>query len=215
MLSASLPSPSVFFGSTGNYCESTRTPLAVIGSRKLTLDSIFETHYKTTIVMCCFFVTTGGWFAWNGFLDGVYAASPSGPYAIRDTFTHTFGADATWWATLFMTLSFLGLMDIVLLVVKRNLRITGLLSWTPWKRGPRPGDDSSPEELDMRVWQELEQDPVIRERLRRLARDDDDDEDDYLEQDIDDTVLDVNTEKEKGSILEHFGKLRRMIPIRT
>lgn len=163
--------------------------------------------------MCCFFVTTGGWFAWNGFLDGAYAPSPSGPYAIRDTFTHTFGLDATWWSTLFMVLAFLGLMDVILMVVKRNLRVAGLLSWTPWKRGPRPGDDSSPEELDMEVWQELEKDPIMRKRLRRLARDED--EDDYLEEDIDDDVIDVGTGEEKASVfVGYFGKLRSMIPIK-
>lgn len=161
--------------------------------------------------MGSFFVTTGGWFAWNGFLDGVYGASPSGPYAIRDTFTHTFGRDATWWGTLFLVLSFLGLMDMVLLVVKRNLRVAGLLNWPPWKRGARPGHACSPGDLDTKVWQELEQDPAVREQLRRMARGEEDDE--CFEPDVD-SVMDVNAE-EKTSISRHFAKLRRMIPIKT
>lgn len=155
--------------------------------------------------MGSFFVTTGGWFAWNGFLDGVFAAKPSGPYAIRDTFTHTFGRDATWWGTLFLVLGFLGIMDISIYLVKRNLRVAGLLRWDPWRKR----EEVAAEHLDLEIWQELEQDPVMFARLKRMAKDEnyDDDDDDVLEAE-DDSMLDVDME-EKASWKQ---KLRSMIP---
>lgn len=173
---------------------------------------ILETHYKTTIVMGSFFVTTGGWFAWNLFLDGVYAPNPSGTYAIANTFTHTWGRDATWWSTLFLVLGFLGLMEVGIKVVKRNLRVAGLLHWRPWKK-TEAGENAA--ELEMEIWQELEQDPKMRERLRRMAHDEDFEDDEVLDVEVDDEIaMDVN-KGAKTSISEHFGKLKRMIPMRT
>ncbi|KAF5006874.1 hypothetical protein FDECE_6771 [Fusarium decemcellulare] len=136
---------------------------------------IFETHYKSTIVMVSFFITTIGWFAWLSFLDGVYAGSPSGPYAIRNSFTELFGDDAVWWSTLFIVLGLIGLMEIVMKCSKRLLLIAGLWEWPPWRRSRR-GDNI--EEWDVELWQELEQDPAMRERLKRLCRDEPVEEDD-------------------------------------
>ncbi|KAF5125584.1 putative phospholipid-transporting ATPase DNF3 [Metarhizium anisopliae] len=129
---------------------------------------IFETHYKSTIVMCSFFITTWGWFAWLSFLDGVYAPGPEGPYLIRHTFTRAFGDDAVWWATVFIVLAFLGLLELVGKTIKRNMLVAGVWHWPPWKRH-RLNDNV--EEWDLQVWQEMEQDPKVRERLRRLAND--------------------------------------------
>ncbi|KAF5684042.1 ATPase [Fusarium denticulatum] len=143
---------------------------------------IFETHYKSTIVMVSFFVTTIGWFAWLCFLDAAYAGSPSGPYAIRNSFTEVFGADAVWWATLFIVLGLLGLFEIVLKCVKRLLLIAGLWDWPPWGKSRR-GENI--EEWDVELWQELEQDPALRERLKRLARDEQVEEEDEFEHGID------------------------------
>ncbi|KFG87700.1 P-type ATPase [Metarhizium anisopliae] len=129
---------------------------------------IFETHYKSTIVMCSFFITTWGWFAWLSFLDGVYAPGPEGPYLIRHTFTRAFGDDAVWWATVFIVLAFLGLLELVGKTIKRNMLVAGVWHWPPWKMH-RLNDNV--EEWDLQVWQEMEQDPKVRERLRRLAND--------------------------------------------
>ncbi|KAF5595869.1 phospholipid-transporting ATPase DNF3 [Fusarium subglutinans] len=142
---------------------------------------IFETHYKSTIVMVSFFVTTIGWFAWLCFLDAAYAGSPSGPYAIRNSFTELFGDDAVWWSTLFIVLGLLGLFEIVLKCVKRLLLIAGLWDWPPWGKSRR-GDNI--EEWDVELWQELEQDPALRERLKRLARDEQVEEEDEFEHGI-------------------------------
>ena len=98
--------------------------------------SIFETHYKTKIVLISFFVTTIGWWVWNFFLCGVYARE-NPIYKVRDGFTKTFGPDPLWWATLFGVLAVMGLMEMVLKIVKRRLVGFGLYnieSWTFWKR---------------------------------------------------------------------------------
>lgn len=153
--------------------------------------------------MGCFFVTTVGWFAWLSFLDGVFAASPSGPYAIRDTFTYTFGRDATWWGTLFLVLGFLGIMDISVYLVKRNLRVAGLLRWDLWRKR----EEVPAEHLDLEIWQELEQDPVMFAKLKRMARDEDFDEEDVIEPE-DGSMIDVGI-AQKASWKR---KLRNMIP---
>lgn len=147
---------------------------------------IFETHYKTNIVMFCFFLTTIGWWAWLSFLDGVYAGSPSGTYNIRDSFTTLFGDDARWWSTLFIVLGLLGLFEMVMKVLKRLLLMAGLWEWPPWKQG-RVGDNI--EEWDVELWQELEQEPLMRSRLKRLCRDEEVDEEDEpdLQIEIDET----------------------------
>jgi phospholipid-translocating ATPase len=150
--------------------------------------SIFETHYKATLVMCSFFVTTLGWFAWIAFLDGIYAPTPSGPYAIKHTFRDAWGKDIVWWSTVFIVLAFLGLMELSGKTIKRQMLVAGLWQWPPWKKGRLR---ESVEEWDLELWQELEQDPVMRERLRILAQDEDclDDEgDEDAEAEADDEV---------------------------
>lgn len=131
---------------------------------------ILETHFKSIIVIGSFLLTTWGWFAWTSFLDGVYAKTPSGPYSIRDSWTQLFGRDAAWWGTLFIVLALLGLLDISVRLVKRHLIISGLWTWPPWQRRKF---DSSPEEWPLELWQELEQDPVIFEQLKTMAREED------------------------------------------
>ncbi|KAG5988698.1 hypothetical protein E4U43_004661 [Claviceps pusilla] len=130
---------------------------------------IFETHYKPTLVILSFLITTWGWFAWLSFLDGVYAPGPEGPYNIRHTFTRHFGRDPVWWSTLFVVLAFLGLLELAGKTVKRNMLVAGVWHWPPWKTPSLK--DEHPEEWDLQVWQELEQDAGLRERLRRLAND--------------------------------------------
>ncbi|ATY66637.1 phospholipid-transporting ATPase (DRS2) [Cordyceps militaris] len=128
---------------------------------------LFETHYKSAIVMGSFFVTTIGWFAWLSFLDFIFAASPSGPYDIKFSFRNKWGPDAAWWATLFAVLGVLGLMELTLKVVKRHLVLAGVWKWPPWRR---PGLSENVEEWDLELWQELEQDPTVRLNLRILAQ---------------------------------------------
>lgn len=184
--------------------------------------------------MGCFFLTTIGWFAWLSFLDGVYGPTPSGPYVIRDTFTGLFGRDASWWATMFGVLAMLGLFEMCFKTAKRNLQVVGLWKLRPWKN---PGLAENVEDWDLELWQELEQNPVVRKQLKQMARegqyDDDDDEDvDQEEEEICssrkdvvvepivlgvDEVDDEVDEKEKNNastvhIRSFVSRCRKMIP---
>ncbi|KJZ78373.1 hypothetical protein HIM_02411 [Hirsutella minnesotensis 3608] len=135
---------------------------------------IMETHHKTSIVLASFFVTTLGWFAWIAMLDGALQAEPSGPYAIRHTFRNAWGRDPAWWSTVFIVLAALGLADLCVRAARRWAFPAGPWPWhwPPWNRPGRRRDNV--EEWDVPLWQELEQDPAMRERLRILARDGDD-----------------------------------------
>lgn len=128
---------------------------------------ILETHYKSSIVMGSFFLTTLGWFAWSAFLDGVFAKTPSGTYSIRDSFTGLYGVDGAWWATIFIVLGFLGMFETVVRLIKRNLIVAGYWTWPPWKGRKL---NCCLEELDLEVWQEMEQDPVMFRQLCAMAR---------------------------------------------
>ncbi|KAG4221041.1 hypothetical protein PC116_g30482 [Phytophthora cactorum] len=57
-------------------------------------------------------------------------------------------------------------LELVYKTVKRNMIITGTWHWPPWKK--RTPDDSL-EEWGLEIWQELEKDPVMRERLRKAC----------------------------------------------
>ncbi|KAI0161169.1 phospholipid-translocating P-type ATPase [Hypoxylon sp. FL1284] len=124
---------------------------------------IIETHHKTAIVLGAFGLTIAGWWAWNAFLAGVYAPQPS-PYPARDGFTDTFGQDPLWWLTLVIVVVALIVVEMVYKAAKRRMVIAGLWKWPPWKQN---NVDDSLEEWGLEVWQELEKDPVTRERIRR------------------------------------------------
>ncbi|PHH70937.1 hypothetical protein CDD80_5648 [Ophiocordyceps camponoti-rufipedis] len=126
---------------------------------------ILETHYKPSVILASFFLTTMGWFAWLAFLDGVYAPTPSGPYLIRHTLRHTWGPDPAWWSTLFLVLALVSLIEVAVAILSRRRR-RRLLNDTASLA-------ENVEEWDVALWQELEQDPRVRARLRRLARDED------------------------------------------
>jgi phospholipid-translocating ATPase len=132
---------------------------------------MFETHYKTNIVLISFFVTTIGWWGWNAFLSAVYARS-SPIYKVRDGFTDTFGPDPLWWTTLFGVLAVMGLVEMVLKILKRRLIGFGLYnveSWLFWKKKSRNSGGGGLEgeggrqrdreaEWEVEIWQELEKD---------------------------------------------------------
>lgn len=140
--------------------------------------------------MFSFFLTTWGWFAWLSFLDGVFAGYPSGTYNIRDSFTHRFGRDALWWSTVFIMLGMLGMLELAIKVVKRQLLVAGLWKWPPWGVS-RAGENV--EEWNLEIWQELEQDPVVWEKLKKMASEDDEEVEEEEQE-----VMEAKAEKEKG-----------------
>lgn len=84
-------------------------------------------------------------------------------------------------------LAFLGAFELAGKTLKRNLLVAGAWHWPPWGRVSR-GEENL-EEWNLQIWQELELDGRVRERLRRLANDEPDvdveeEEDDFELEDL-------------------------------
>ena len=139
-------------------------PLRNIRYVSCTVSSILETHYKTIIVGVSFVITVGGWFAWNAFMSGVYSDNLS-PYDVKGGFAHGFGTEWAWWLTLIVTLAALATIEAVHKACRRYLVAAGM--WPPWKR--KLGYNAR--DLDLGIWQEMEQDPEIAAKLKELAGD--------------------------------------------
>ncbi|KAI8954416.1 hypothetical protein F4801DRAFT_533123 [Xylaria longipes] len=148
---------------------------------------IMETHYKTAIVMASFGITVSGWWAWQAFLSGVYTLQPS-PYAGRGAFVNTFGKDTLWWSLLFGVLIVLIGLDIAFKFAKRSLIAHGFWTLPPWRK---QDEDENCENWDRQLWQELEQDPVVKEHLRQTLRDEQLGRDGVVERDGGDVLVDV------------------------
>ncbi|KAI1174893.1 hypothetical protein F4777DRAFT_552254 [Nemania sp. FL0916] len=149
---------------------------------------IIETHYKTAIVIGSFSITVSGWWAWQAFLSGVYTLQPS-PYDGRGGFVNTFGKDALWWSLLFGILLVLVGLDVALKLVKRTLIVHGWWTWPPWQRRHTDDDTENCENWDRQLWQELEQDPDMREHLRQALLDEQPDRPNTVEDGDNDVVL--------------------------
>jgi phospholipid-translocating ATPase len=147
-----------------------------------------DTHYKTDIVIGSFIITVGGWWVWQAFLAGVYAPGVW-PYAVKGGFFSSFGPDPAWWVALFGTLGLLACIELAYKSVKRSLIVAGLwkfgrkwLRWSTWKTAfwstssagttmwTEEGTKGSIEEWDVELWQVMEQDPTIRETLRKMSK---------------------------------------------
>ncbi|ROW16574.1 hypothetical protein VPNG_01460 [Cytospora leucostoma] len=137
---------------------------------------IIETHYKSSVVLFSFFITVGGWWAWQAFLAGVYAPQAT-PYDVRGSFFDTFGKDPGWWLTLLLVLFVLFVLDVSFKMAKRTLTTFGLWRWSGgcfrrvkrWKNTTREDwADGNIEEWDLGLWQELEKDRKVREQLRSM-----------------------------------------------
>lgn len=147
---------------------------------------IIETHHKTAITMGCFAITIAGWFAWQGFLNGAYAQQPS-PYAVRDGFSQTFGRDPLWWLTMLAVFLVLVVVETAYKAIQRRLVVAGLWrlprALTAWTRifsrdsngnggdGVGGDGDGNVEDWHVELWQELEKDPAVRARLRKILED--------------------------------------------
>ncbi|CAK3898983.1 phospholipid-transporting ATPase DNF3 [Lecanosticta acicola] len=132
---------------------------------------IIETHYKTLVVMLSFAITVAGWWAWNGFMSAIYMNNLS-PYDVNGGFSDTFGAEWNWWLTFLVGFSVLATAELVYGATKRNLIASG--AWPPWKYLPFKGvrhSESMAEDMDLELWQEMERDPAVREKLEMMARD--------------------------------------------
>jgi phospholipid-translocating ATPase len=156
---------------------------------------LLETHHQTWIVYASFTITFIGWWAWNLFLSGVYSSNLT-PFDVKGGFTHGFGADANWWATFSLVLVALFVLELAFKQSKRYLR--RMLMAGAWRNGDESTlwreDGSSwrekkerwlgsrvwswsrrkmrkwmEAEWDVGVWQEIEAEGGMRERLLALA----------------------------------------------
>jgi len=84
---------------------------------------------------------------------------------VRGGFFHTFGTDPIWWLTIIITIGILLTLELVYKCIKSSLILTGW--WPLWGKG---GQETH-RNVNIEVWQELEQDEAIRERLERRVID--------------------------------------------
>ncbi|SMR53309.1 unnamed protein product [Zymoseptoria tritici ST99CH_3D1] len=125
---------------------------------------ILETRYKTLIVGISFAITTGGWWAWSGFLSGIYNNNLS-PFDVKGGFQHGFGADWNWWATLVLAFSVLAVAEAGWAAACKTLATWGVVVRLPGAGGKGEGEDVG----SVQLWQEMEKDRVVGERLREMA----------------------------------------------
>lgn len=116
---------------------------------------------------------------WQSFLAGVYTEQPS-PYDVRDGFFSTFGRDPGWWLSLIGVLAVLFILELGFKMAKRSLVVTGFWRWgrrhwwkrgTWWRRSKRSSDwmdSSNLEDWDLGLWQEMEQDAEVRQKLQLI-----------------------------------------------
>lgn len=86
--------------------------------RPTDMSRILELHCKTVVTFVGFLISVGGWFLWNILLSAVYKRSV-GPYIVRDAFLHNFGRRLQWWATMFLGLAMLMVLEFVVQGVRR------------------------------------------------------------------------------------------------
>lgn len=123
------------------------------------------------------------------FLAGVYAPG-AWPYAVRGGFFSGFGADPAWWLALVAVLGLLVCLELAYRAVRRSLIVAGRWDlggrgwrrWSTWKRAlglSAAGGAAWEEEggvmgdlaaLDVGFWQVMEQDPAVKEALRKASR---------------------------------------------
>ncbi|EMD01157.1 hypothetical protein BAUCODRAFT_100923 [Baudoinia panamericana UAMH 10762] len=131
---------------------------------------LVDTHYKSAIVFVSFIITSGGWWAWNGFMSGVYSDNIS-PYDVKGGFSGTFGRDPNWWLTLIIVLAALTGMDVTYKAVQQNLRIGAFWPFFGKQRGRWHGQDMYAENLSTSLWQAMEKTGRVKQRLRVLRGD--------------------------------------------
>lgn len=108
-------------------------------------------------------------------LAGIYTKEP-GPYYVRGSFFHVFGRDPGWWLTLIGMIILLIILEMGFKMTKRTMVILGLWQWGRgwWKRAKRwrkksvDWMEANLEDWDLGLWQEMEQDSTVKERLKGI-----------------------------------------------
>ncbi|KAI9872458.1 MAG: hypothetical protein M1830_001602 [Pleopsidium flavum] len=142
----------IMLGLYGNILFTKDNGLHAMGALTFTACIIFistkmqllEMHNKTFTCAIAIFLSVGGWFLWNIVLSAVYKNNVI--YNVKSGMLHRFGHNMLWWLTLGLIVA----SCVVFEVAIRSLRT----AWLP---------------TDVDVFQELEQDRVIRGRFEEAA----------------------------------------------
>jgi len=126
---------------------------------------VLDTHHKNLMVLFSISITVGGWWAWNAFLSSAYGKGAPGGYYVRGGFVGKFGTDPVWWLTLLLVFGVLFVMEVAYRAVKMRLIRAGRWHVRFWRI--ESGDDGK---WRLELWQEMERDAGVRERLRAMAR---------------------------------------------
>jgi phospholipid-translocating ATPase len=110
---------------------------------------IIEKHNKTYLTAIAWGVTVAGWFVWQLFLSGAPVTAKKNwfLYPMKDDFVKGFGKDGLWWTVLFLMMASLILFELGVKSVKKAF----------W-----------PSDTDL--FQELQKDPIIRQRFEAVVR---------------------------------------------
>ncbi|KAH7419115.1 putative phospholipid-transporting ATPase [Cadophora sp. MPI-SDFR-AT-0126] len=104
---------------------------------------LIEKHNKTIISFLGWLISVGGWFLWTLLLSLVFTPGKTYPlYAIKDGFLKGYGRNLLWWLVLILTLAALILLELGVSSVRKSFWPT-----------------------DVDLFQELQNDPAIRERF--------------------------------------------------
>ncbi|KAK9240161.1 hypothetical protein V1525DRAFT_396134 [Lipomyces kononenkoae] len=128
----------------GLYPMGTLNFAAIIAAIATKLDFV-EMHNRTFLSFGALIISVCGWFLWTMFLTSIYSEYVT-LYFVRDAFYTTFGKDLTWWATFFLCCGVPIVFDLVLVSIRAGL---------------------FPSDTD--VFQQIEQDPELRDRLEKDA----------------------------------------------
>lgn len=138
-------------------------------------------------------------------MAGIYAQK-SGPYVVRDSLFEAFGRDPGWWLTLVGVLVLLFVLEMAFKMTKRTMVILGLWRWLGrgwwkrvrrWRRKKQVPDwmDGNLEDWDLGMWQEMEQDGRVRDRLRGILEAEEGDELAAALMDVEEEVGEVLVER--------------------
>ncbi|KAK9377760.1 uncharacterized protein V1513DRAFT_435181 [Lipomyces chichibuensis] len=105
-----------------------------------------EMHNRSYLNFGSITISISGWFLWTFFLTNIYPEKVS-LYVVKDTLVETFGPDLTWWGTFFVCCGVPVVFDLILVSVRAGL---------------------FPSDTD--VFQQIEQDPDLRDRLEKEAQ---------------------------------------------
>ncbi|KAK9331378.1 hypothetical protein V1520DRAFT_275148 [Lipomyces starkeyi] len=129
----------------GLYPMGTLNFAAIIAAIATKLNFV-EMHNRSYLNFGSLIISVSGWFLWTVFLTGIYQEKVS-LYVVKDTLFETFGPDLTWWVTFFLCCGVPVVFDLILVSVRAGL---------------------FPSDTD--VFQQIEQDPELRDRLEKDAQ---------------------------------------------